>query len=222
VATAIICYLIFTVLFVLIFVTTRNLLLDLPWIVLGFFIAVTGAEIPDYDQLPSWHWLEHRSILTHSALIPTILFFLMYILLPSSAFVLMAPYLYYLFLGFASHLFLDLFPVWAGFGHGEIKDPKQRALAKASHLAGIARWMAAGITGRDDLYKKMEGTYQVHLPFAVPEEEEKKRGKKVKMEEKEMRAFSETASRIWYVINGLIIITYAVFSWNAFIRFLPF
>jgi hypothetical protein len=217
VATSILVYLIFVVAFTVLLAKTRNLLLDLPWMLTGFFVAVTGAEIPDYDQLPNWKWLEHRSILTHSALIPFLLFAVELLLLPPAEFVTLAPLLTLLFAGFSSHLFLDLFPVWAGVGR-KAKDDKTNALMKSSGAA-IGRWFAAGITGDDALYKKMEGTYQVHLPFQVKVEEQGK-GKR-KPEEKEMRALSKTASRIWYVINGLLVIVFALLSWNAFIPFLP-
>jgi hypothetical protein len=194
---------------------------DLYWILLGFFICITGAEIPDYDQLPSWKWLEHRSILTHSALIPIIIFLTLVLALPSAWLDVLAPLMTLLFLGYASHLFLDLFPVWAGFGEKETKDPTTRAIHKATHLAVIARWFYEGITGAE-LYKKMEGTYFVHLPFRMEVEEEKKTGKKEKLEEEEMKALSKGQSRAWYIINGLIIVALTMFSWNIFIPYLHF
>jgi hypothetical protein len=194
---------------------------DLYWILLGFFVCITGAEIPDYDQLPSWKWLEHRSILTHSALIPIIVFLTMVIVLPANGLKTLSPLMTLLFLGYASHLLLDLFPVWAGFGDKETKDPVTKAIHKASHLAVIARWFYEGVTGAE-LYKKMEGTYFVHLPFRMEVEEEKKKGKKEKLEEEEMKALSKGQSRAWYIINGLIIVLLTMITWNAFIKFLPF
>jgi hypothetical protein len=218
VATSILVYLFFVAAFIVLLGRTRNLILDLPWMLAGFFVVITGAEISDYDQLPDWKWLSHRSILTHSALIPFVIFVVEFLLLPPAAFITLAPLLTLAFAGFASHLFLDLFPVWAGIGR-KAKDDKTNALMKSSGAA-IGRWFAAGITGNDALYKKMEGTYQVHLPLKVKVEEVGK-GKRKKPEEKEMKALSKTASRIWYVVNGLLVVLFALLSWNGFIPFLP-
>ncbi len=71
----------------------------------ALLITILGAHFPDFDL--DFGRRFHRSPITHSALIPAILFayHILYIL-DKTSLVLMALF----FLGYASHLLLDIFP----------------------------------------------------------------------------------------------------------------
>jgi len=90
--------------------------------VLGLFLfvisAFIGLKLPDFDQ--SFYWrplIVHRSLLTHSALLPLILFFTLkgHVLGKKADPLVRLPLLGFL-LATAVHLCFDLFPyAWAGY-----------------------------------------------------------------------------------------------------------
>lgn len=82
-------------------------------ICLALFAGWAGLNLPDVDQRVAWSWLIHRSILTHSPLIPLAIYIGVVIVGKPQVFRLPAMYLS---LGFAAHLAFDLFPKeWIGF-----------------------------------------------------------------------------------------------------------
>ncbi len=139
---------------------------NLLWMTVGIMAALWGADLPDYDQQTKY--LSHRDIRTHSALIALVFFLITYFLSPITVLDYIAPSLALFFIGNASHLFLDEWPVWAGSG-----DPKKGEGMKKGGTLTAARWFVEGVTG-DALYKALEGTYLIHLPFRIPVEERKK------------------------------------------------
>ena len=82
-------------------------------ICLAVLAGLAGLNLPDVDQRVAWSWLIHRSILTHSPLIPLAVYIGVAIVGKPQVFRLPAMYLS---LGFAVHLAFDLFPKeWIGF-----------------------------------------------------------------------------------------------------------
>lgn len=78
---------------------------------LAALAAWAGLRLPDFDQRVTW--LTHRSILTHSPLIPLAIYICVAIAGKPRVFRLPAMCLS---LGFAAHLAFDLFPkAWIGF-----------------------------------------------------------------------------------------------------------
>ena len=71
----------------------------------ALFITILGAHFPDFDL--DFGRKYHRSPITHSVIIPALLFaYYMFHLPDDMTLSLMALF----FLGYASHLFLDIFP----------------------------------------------------------------------------------------------------------------
>jgi hypothetical protein len=187
-----------------------GIIIDIPWIVLGFGLSMFGAELPDYDQLAD-RLLNHRDVITHSALIPVMLYIVVALFSPH---ITIAPLLFLVLLGHASHMFLDLFPVWQGSG---------KMLQGKKNYGGLqapALWLVEGVTG-EEIYKKLQGTYLIHLPVKIPDLEAGKKQKKG-AKPKERRTFEKGRTRIWLTLSGLIDLGLGLLAYNAFMPFLPF
>jgi hypothetical protein len=205
-------YIVFTVLWNLYLGWNKN---DLVWMTLGIMSVLWGADLPDYDQ--QMMWFEHRDIRTHSALIALTFFLVTYFLTPSDVYLFIAPALGLFFIGNASHFFLDEFPVWAGSGN-----PKKAGGLKKGGTLASARWFIEGITGAE-IYKKLEGTYLIHLPMKVPEaQRQKEKSGKVEIVIHERKTMPKNATRVWLFANGMIALTLAILSLNAIAHWLPF
>jgi hypothetical protein len=192
-------------------ITTVNQ--GLYWILLGFALSMFGAELPDYDQLAD-KIFSHRDIITHSSLVPLLIFLIVKGLAESAVYVFASPLMLFIFLGHASHMFLDLWPVWAGSG-AQLKGQKQHG-----GLQTPVTWLIEGITG-EEIYKKLEGTYLMHLPFKIPDKDNNKKHRKG-AKEKLRKTLEKGRTRAWLTISGLIDILLAIFVANAFSPFLPF
>ncbi|MHA2225542.1 MAG: hypothetical protein ACXAC8_10085 [Candidatus Hodarchaeales archaeon] len=192
--TAIILFLIYCVIY---WFLDTNALVDLPdlallWVSTAFLLALIGAEAPDWDLL--LNWMHHRDIATHSIFIPlfiTIAFLVQKILVPNDPTLILALVFTPFFLGFASHLLLDLFP-----SVDPEKEVKEKGITKTTAM--ILGGFVSGLTGVETI-KALQGTYLIHLPFKMPVKSEKE--KKVW----ELRkTFPKHLSRWWLFINGLI------------------
>jgi len=207
-----IVYLVFVILFVA-YMPIATIYQYIPWILIGFGFSMFGAELPDYDQLAD-RLFSHRDIVTHSSLIPLAMFIIVRLISPLPPYVTFAPVLFFMFLGHASHMFLDLFPVWAGAGK-MLKGQKAYGGLQAPAL-----WLVEGVTGQE-IYKKLAGTYLIHLPFKIPEAEQgKKRRKEAKL--KLRKTIEKTPTRLWLTLNGIVDVVLAMLVLNAFVPFLPF
>jgi hypothetical protein len=176
-------------------------------------IAALGSEVPDIDQVAD-RIFHHRDWFTHSPLPAAILFFFAYQYGNSFGIDLVAYVVSAFLITNASHFFLDLFPVWKGSGD------KVKGTMKGGVMAP-ARWFFEGITGAQ-IYERLEGTYRIHLPFAIPEmKAKKKKGKKVYSEEM-MRTLPVMQTRAWLVLSGIVDLILAVLLLNQSIHFLPF
>lgn len=188
---------------------------NLVWMMLGIMSVLWGADLPDYDQ--QMMWFEHRDIRTHSALIAVAFFLVTYFLSPPDVYLFIAPALALFFIGNASHFFLDEFPVWAGSG-----DPSKPGGLKKGGTLASARWFIEGVTGAE-LYKKLQGTYLIHLPMKVPEAERKEtKSGKVEIKIQERETLGKNATRIWLFVNALICVLLAVISLNAVVHWWVF
>jgi hypothetical protein len=191
--------------------TTFEFPRDFLLVTLGM-VAALGSEVPDIDQVAD-RVFHHRDWFTHSPIMATVLFVLAYYYGDLYG-LKMVTYLVSVFLVTnASHFLLDLFPVWKGAGD------KKKGTMKGGVMAP-ARWFIEGLTG-DQLYGKLEGTYRIHLPFAIPEmKDKKKKGHKVLAEEL-MKTLPPGQTRAWLTISALLAISYAVLLLNLSFHFLP-
>jgi len=175
-------------------------------------IAALGSEVPDIDQVAD-KVFHHRDWFTHSPILSTVLFVLAFRYGEIFGIRLVAYVVTAFLVTNASHFFLDLFPVWKGSGD------RKKGTMKGGLMAP-ARWFVEGLSG-DQIYEKLEGTYRIHLPFAIPEKkEQKKKGKKVVPEEM-MKTLPPNKTRAWLVLSGLVNLFYAVLLLNLSIHFLP-
>ena len=175
------------------------LLADAKWMTLGLFMALFGSTLPDYDllykYLSPWH---HRSLITHSALIPATAILIYFYPAPIRNYaLLLVPFM----IGFTFHLFLDLFPntdvekllkeekYWQSF----------EAVLKAAEI---------GLTEQKDLTKearkRLRGTYNIHLP------------RRIVVRKKERKTLSPDQTRIWLTINGSIVLVLAFVLFQLF------
>jgi hypothetical protein len=176
-------------------------------------IAALGSEVPDIDQIAD-RIFHHRDWFTHSPIFAAIIFVLAYEYGDLFGIKLVAYVVSAFLITNASHFFLDLFPVWKGSGDRVKGTMKGGAMAPA-------RWFFEGLTG-DQIYEKLEGTYRIHLPFAIPEKKaQKKKGKKVAPEEM-MKTLPAIQTRAWLVLSGVVNLVFAVLLLNLSIHFLPF
>jgi hypothetical protein len=169
----------------------------------GWIAAVLGSEWCDFDHLDDDEKvLSHRDIITHSAFVPVIVFIIDFLTATAFDLRILAWFLFLFNLGVASHLILDEWPVW------------EKGMSR-----NILKWMAEGITGQD-LIKKEEGTFLIHLHgFRV--EEKTKRGKEKSVEKKTM---TKPQSRVWYFVNGVFCFVLALYSLRVVVPvpWLPF
>lgn len=181
---------------------------NLVWMTLGIMSVLWGVDLPDYDQ--QMMWFEHRDIRTHSALIALVFFLVTYLLTPPDVYLFVAPALALFFMGNASHFFLDEFPVWAGSG-----DPKKAGgLKKGGTLASVL-WFIQGISGAE-IYKKLEGTYLIHLPMKIPDaDRHRDKSGKVEIEIHQRETLAKNTTRIWLFVNALVSLVLAFLSLNA-------
>lgn len=177
------------------------LLSDYKWVTLGLFLSLFGSTLSDYDllykYLSPWH---HRSVITHSALIPTtaLLIYLIPTLIHSYAILVVC-----FMLGFASHLFLDYFP-----SVDIEKLIKEMKYAEASDA--VISSLLIGLTpvehlSNEDL-KKLSGTFNIHFP------------QKILIGKKMRQTLTPKLTRIWLIFNGAIVFTYGVL---LFVLFVP-
>ncbi len=184
---------------------------DLLLIILGL-LAALGSEIPDIDQVAD-RVFHHRDWFTHSPLPATFLFILAYFYGDLFGLRLVTYLVCVFFVTNASHFFLDLWPVWKGSGD------KVKGTMKGGALAP-ARWFFEGLTGAE-IYARLEGTYRIHLPFAIPEMKAKKKKGKTVIVEEMMRTLPTAQTRIWLVLSGIVTLVYAIFILNLSMHFLP-
>ena len=186
----------------------RRLLLDYlrdyKWITLGLFLALFGSTLSDYDllykYLSPWH---HRSVITHSALIPTIALliylcptYLDHVHVDSYAILIVC-----FMLGFASHLFLDYFP--------SVDIEKQVKKMKYTEATeAIASSLRIGLTSVENLskedLKKLRGTYNIHFP------------QKILIGRKMRKTLTPKLSRIWFILHGIIVLAYGILLFALF------
>jgi len=176
------------------------LLGDYKWLTLGLLLALMGSTIADYDllykYLNPWH---HRSAVTHSALIPTIVFLTQIFPTPLRDYSML---LVSFMLGFASHLFLDLFP------SADIEKLISRGKFDEA-IKTVGTSFITGITPEELLskvdLKKLGGTYNIHFP------------KKILIGRKWRATLSPNLTRLWLIAHGAVALIYSIFlfAWFA-------
>lgn len=208
--TAIIVFLIYSISYW--FVNT-NYIDELPelsvlWVVTAFLMALIGAEAPDWDLM--LNWAHHRDIGTHSFFIP--LFITITYLFQKSMNIVNDPSLYLaliyapFFLGFASHLILDLFP-----SVDPEKEVKEKGVTRTTAM--LLGGFVSGLTGVQTI-KALQGTYLIHLPFKMPVGSEKE-GKTWEIR----KTLPKHATRWWLFCNGVVtgllgILLIAILVWG--------
>ena len=117
----------------------------------AFFMAILGAHFPDFDL--DFGVRYHRSPITHSALIPTIIF-LYYLYFRPEDLVLILLSVF--FLGYSSHLILDIFPskasllkrissIFKNYVPGNVKGIPKRYEKKFLVVSGIICFLYASV-----------------------------------------------------------------------------
>ncbi|MFX0123424.1 MAG: hypothetical protein ACFFAE_07265 [Candidatus Hodarchaeota archaeon] len=192
---AIIVFLIYIVIYWFVDMNYISELIDISplWVVTAFIMALIGAEAPDWDLL--LNWMHHRDIATHSVFIPifiTITFLIQkFMAIPDDQSLILALIFSPFFLGFASHLLLDLFP-----SVDPEKEVKEKGVTRTTAM--LVGGFVSGLTGVETI-KALQGTYLIHLPFKMPVKSEKER------DTWEMRrTLPLHSSRWWLFFNGLI------------------
>ena len=177
------------------------LLSDFKWITLGLFLSLFGSTLSDYDllykYLSPWH---HRSVITHSAMIPTIALLIYLYPTPFHSYAILVVCF---MLGFASHLFLDNF----------LSVDIEKLIMKmkyAEAVEAITSSLYIGLTPveylcKEDL-KKLSGTFNIHFP------------KKILIGKKKRKTLTPKLTRIWLTSNGIIVLAYGMF---LFVLFVP-
>jgi len=179
------------------------LLSDYKWITLGLFLALFGSTLSDYDllykYLSPWH---HRSVITHSALIPTIALLIYLYPTPFHSYAILAVCF---MLGFASHLFLDYFP--SVDIEKLIKETKY-----AEAIEAIISSLRIGLTLDECLSKedskKLSGTYNIHFP------------QKILIGKKMRKTLTPKLTRIWLISHGIIVLAYGMLLFALFVPIL--
>jgi len=185
---------------------------DFLLVTLGL-IAALGSEVPDIDQVAD-RVFHHRDWFTHSSIFAAILFILGYMYGDYFGIALTGYIIGAFLVTNASHFFLDLFPVWKGSGD------REKGTMKGGMMAP-ARWFFEGVTG-DQIYERLVGTYDIHLPFAIPEMRELKRKGKTVYAEEMMKTLPALQTRAWLVISGILNLIFAALLLNLSLHFLPF
>ena len=166
---------------------------DPVWFILGFLLTLYGAEFPDIDQLYK-KIFNHRDWLTHSSILPTILFILALISKENSLY----PLLAFFCLGVSSHLIMDYFPTWKDDGDKKF-EPRDIEYA--------LKWVEQGVTGKE-LVQQLVGTYLIHLPLRVPKE--------IKGDLSGRKTLTVVGTRLYLYVNALLLLGYAVFLFYRF------
>ena len=177
------------------------LLSDYKWITLGLFLSLFGSTVSDYDllykYLSPWH---HRSVITHSALIPTIALLAYLYPTPLRSYAILVVCF---MLGFASHLFLDYFP--SVDIEKLIKEMKYEEAGKTITSSLIIGLTPVEYLSKED-FKKLSGTFNIHFP------------QKILIGKKMRKTLTPKLTRIWLISNSIIILAYGML---LFVLFVP-
>lgn len=183
------------------------------WIVGAFWMAIVGAEWPDWDQmtlLGGIRLFHHRDWFTHSCLLP-IIFTIPFVMTrlddPSDSNLVFGFLFAAFFFGVASHLFLDL---WPTMNVDHMLSKKGVVGTSVEMTKGFFK----GLTGWGDGFV---GTYLIHLPFKMPvvDVEDGKKGGAVELR----KTLPKHGSRLYLIINGLICIFLGIFLINLVVEF---
>jgi len=176
------------------------LLSDYKWITLGLFLSLFGSTLSDYDllykYLSPWY---HRSVITHSALIPTIALLVYLYPTPLQDYAILVVCFMF---GFASHLFLDCFPsVDVEKLIREMKYAEATDTIISSLLIGLTpvEWLS-----KEDL-KKLSGTFNIHFP------------QKILIGKKMRKTLTPKLTRIWLISHGAIVWVYGMLLFALFV-----
>jgi len=169
------------------------LLSDYGWVPPSLFLGLFGSTLPDYDLLYKYlsPW-QHRSAVTHSALIPTLAFLVcLWPSIVSDYSLLLVSFM----LGFASHLILDIFP------NTDIEELLKKEKFQEAYVS-ILKSAEIGVTPeeflRPEARKRLVGTYNIRFP------------KRAITKEKARKTLSPNQTRTWLIINGSIALIYAI------------
>jgi len=176
------------------------LLSDYKWVIVGLFLSLFGSTLSDYDllykYLSPWH---HRSVITHSALIPTIALLIYLYPTPLKDYAILVVCFMF---GFASHLFLDYFP--SVDIEKLIKEMKYEEAAEtiiSSFLIGLT---PVESLSKEDL-KKLSGTFNIHFP------------QKILIGKKMRKTLTPKLTRIWLIFNTIIVLVYGILLFALFV-----
>jgi hypothetical protein len=179
------------------------LLSDYKWITLGLFLSLFGSTVSDYDllykYLSPWH---HRSVITHSALIPTIALLAYLYPTPLRSYAILVVCF---MLGFASHLFLDYFP--SVDIEKLIKEMKYEEAGKTITSSLIIGLTPVEYLSKED-FKKLSGTFNIHFP------------QKILLGKKMRKTLTPKLTRIWLISNSIIILAYGMLLFALFVPIL--
>jgi len=179
------------------------LLSDYKWITLGLFLSLFGSTVSDYDllykYLSPWH---HRSVITHSALIPTIALLAYLYPTPLRSYAILVVCF---MLGFASHLFLDYFP--SVDIEKLIKEMKYEEAGKTITSSLIIGLTPVEYLSKED-FKKLSGTFNIHFP------------QKILIGKKMRKTLTPKLTRIWLISNSIIILAYDMLLFALFVPIL--
>lgn len=182
------------------------------WVIGAFWMAMIGAEFPDWDQMTSIGGIRlfrHRDWTTHSILLPfllTVPFVVTRLDDPDDPNLIFGVLFAAFFFGMASHLFLDLWPTM-NVDH----------MLKRKGLVGtnvsITKGFFEGLAGWG---QKFTGTYLIHLPFRMPVIEltnKKKEGIALR------KTLPKHLTRLWLVVNGLLCLLLGIILINFIVEF---
>ena len=176
------------------------LLSDYKWVIVGLFLSLFGSTLSDYDllykYLSPWH---HRSVITHSALIPTIALLVYLYPTPLKDYAILVVCF---MLGFASHLFLDYFPsVDIEKLIKEMKCEEAAETIVSSFLIGLT---PVESLSKENL-KKLSGTFNIHFP------------QKILIGKKMRKTLTPKLTRIWLIFNTIIVLVYGILLFALFV-----
>jgi hypothetical protein len=176
------------------------LLSDYKWVTVGLFLSLFGSTLSDYDllykYLSPWH---HRSVITHSALIPTIALLIYLYPTPLKDYAILVVCFMF---GFASHLFLDYFPsVDIEKLIKEMEYGKAAETIISSFLIGLT---PVESLSKEDL-KKLSGTFNIHFP------------QKILIGKKMRKTLTPKLTRIWLIFNTIIVLVYGILLFALFV-----
>lgn len=186
--------------------------IDPIWIMTGLLLCLVGAELADYDQLTGL--LSHRDIITHSGLIPTIIFLIFLISkilgIADSTLVYAVSFTPFM-IGYATHMWLDLFPTI-----NPEKTLKQKGIAEASmQLFGA---VIQGLTAAE-IISRVGGTYLIHLPTKLPviNDGSNKDDKFIVYR----KTFPKHWTRWWLLFSGIYCLLLGFLTFNLYTDIVP-